>query len=119
MKLMEVILRDENLDEAMKRVKSNKGVPGVDKMLVDEIDAYFETNRETIKKQILEKKYKPQPVKRVYIPKPNGKKRPLGIPPSWTGSSNRRLRKSYRASMMKHSVTIVLVFVRIEVRRTP
>ena len=47
MKLMEVILRDENLDEAMKRVKSNKGVPGVDKMLVDEIDAYFETNRET------------------------------------------------------------------------
>ncbi len=42
MKLMEVILRDENLDEAMKRVKSNKGVPGVDKMLVDEIDAYFE-----------------------------------------------------------------------------
>ena len=103
MKLMEVILRDENLDEAMKRVKSNKGVPGVDKMLVDEIDAYFEINRETIKKQILEKKYKPQPVKRVYIPKPNGKKRPLG----------------YRASMMKHSVTIVLVFVRIEVRRTP
>ena len=80
MKLMEVILRDENLDEAMKRVKSNKGVPGVDKMLVDEIDAYFETNRETIKKQILEKKYKPQPVKRVYIPKSNGKKRPLGIP---------------------------------------
>ena len=80
LKLMEVILRDENLDEAMKRVKSNKGVPGVDKMLVDEIDAYFETNRETIKKQILEKKYKPQPVKRVYIPKPNGKKRPLGIP---------------------------------------
>ena len=80
MKLMEVILRDENLDEAMKRVKSNKGVPGVDKMLVDEIDAYFETNRETIKKQILEKKYKPQPVKRVYISKPNGKKRPLGIP---------------------------------------
>ena len=80
MKLMEVILRDENLDEAIKRVKSNKGVAGVDKMTVDEIDAYFETNRETIKKQILEKKYKPQPVKRVYIPKPNGKKRPLGIP---------------------------------------
>ena len=80
MKLMEVILRDENLDEAIKRVKSNKGVAGVDKMTVDEIDAYFETNRETIKKQILEKKYKPQPVKRVYISKPNGKKRPLGIP---------------------------------------
>jgi len=80
MKLMEVILRDENLDEAIKRVKSNKGVAGVDKMTVDEIDEYFKANKETIKKQILEKKYKPQPVKRVYISKPNGKKRPLGIP---------------------------------------
>ena len=80
MKLMEVILRDENLDEAIKRVKSDKGVAGVDKLTVDEIDEYFKANKETIKKQILEKKYKPQPVKRVYIPKPNGKKRPLGIP---------------------------------------
>ena len=80
MKLMEVILRDENLDEAIKRVTSNKGVAGVDKMTVDEIDEYFKANKETVKKQILEKKYKPQPVKRVYIPKTNGKKRPLGIP---------------------------------------
>ena len=80
MKLIEVILRDENLEEAIKRVKSNKGVAGVDKMTVDEIDEYFKANKETVKKQILEKKYKPQPVKRVYIPKSNGKKRPLGIP---------------------------------------
>lgn len=80
MKLMEVILQDENLEEAIKRVKSNKGVAGVDKMTVDEIDEYFKANKETIKKQILEKKYRPQPVRRVYIPKSNGKKRPLGIP---------------------------------------
>lgn len=80
MKLIEVILQDENLEEAIRRVKSNKGVAGVDKMTVNEIDEYFEANKETIKKQILEKKYKPQPVRRVYIPKPNGKKRPLGIP---------------------------------------
>ena len=80
MKLMEVILQDENLEEAIKRVKSNKGVSGVDKMTVDEIDEYFKANKETIKKRILEKKYRPQPVKRVYIPKSNGKKRPLGIP---------------------------------------
>ena len=80
MKLIEVILRDENLEEAIKRVKSNKGVPGIDKMTVNEIDAYFKTHKEQIKKQILEKKYKPQPVRRVYIPKSNGKKRPLGIP---------------------------------------
>ena len=77
MKLIEVILRDENLEEAIRRVKSNKGVPGIDKMTVNEIDAYFKTHKEQIKKQILEKKYKPQPVRRVYIPKSNGKKRPL------------------------------------------
>ena len=80
MKLIEEILSDVNLKEAIKRVKSNKGVPGIDKMTVDEIDKYFEMNKETIKKSILEKKYKPQPVRRVYIPKSNGNKRPLGIP---------------------------------------
>lgn len=80
MKLIEVILQDENLEEAMKRVKSNKGVAGVDQMTVDEMDEYFRIHRETIKKQIMEKKYSPQPVRRVYIPKSNGKKRPLGIP---------------------------------------
>lgn len=80
MKLIEEIISDVNLKEAIKRVKSNKGVPGIDKMTVDEIDKYFEENKKSIKNSILEKKYKPQPVKRVYIPKSNGKKRPLGIP---------------------------------------
>ena len=80
MRLIEVILEDENLNEALNRVKSNKGVAGVDKMTIYEIDTYFQNNRERIKKEILEKKYRPQPVKRVYIPKSNGKKRPLGIP---------------------------------------
>ena len=80
MKLIEMILSEENVKEAIKRVKSNKGVPGVDKMTVYEIDRYFEENMESIKQSIFEKKYKPHPVKRVYIPKSNGKKRPLGIP---------------------------------------
>ncbi|MBM6842327.1 group II intron reverse transcriptase/maturase, partial [[Clostridium] spiroforme] len=78
--LIQVILSDENLNEAIRRVKSNKGVPGVDKMTVYEVDEYLEKNMESIKQSILGKKYKPQPVKRVYIPKSNGKKRPLGIP---------------------------------------
>lgn len=80
MELIQVILSDENLNEAIRRVKSNKGVPGVDKMTVYEMDEHLEKNMESIKRSILEKKYKPQPVKRVYIPKSNGKKRPLGIP---------------------------------------
>lgn len=80
MELIQVILSDENLNEAIRRVKSNKGVPGVDKMTVYEVDEYLEKNMESIKRSILGRKYKPQPVKRVYIPKSNGKKRPLGIP---------------------------------------
>lgn len=77
MGLIEMILDDKNLNEAVKKVKSNKGVAEVDKMTIYEIDTYFQNNKDRIKKEILEKKYRPQPVKRVYIPKSNGKKRLL------------------------------------------
>ena len=59
MRLIEMILGDENLNEAVKRVKSNKGVAGVGKMTVYEIDTYFQNNKERIQKEILEKKYRP------------------------------------------------------------
>lgn len=80
MKLMEKILSEENLKIAIKKVKQNKGAPGIDKMTVQEVEQWFEQYREEIITQIMSKKYRPMPVKRVYIPKPNGKKRPLGIP---------------------------------------
>ena len=80
MKLIEKILSEENLNEAVKRVKTNKGACGIDKMPVSELDKYFKAHKEEIKTSIMEMKYKPLPVRRVYIPKPNGKKRPLGIP---------------------------------------
>ncbi len=80
MELTDKILSQKNLQEAMKRVKSNKGASGIDKMSVEEIDEYFSKHIEEIKTSIWEKKYRPRAVKRVYIPKPNGKKRPLGIP---------------------------------------
>ena len=80
MKLIEKILSEENLNEAMKRVEANKGASEVDKMQVSELESYFKEHKEEIKTSIMEMKYKPQPVRRVYIPKPNGKKRPLGIP---------------------------------------
>ena len=80
MKLIEKILSEENLNEAVKRVKTNKGACGIDKMPVGELEEYFRKHKEEIISSIMNMTYKPQPVKRVYIPKPNGKKRPLGIP---------------------------------------
>ena len=80
MELIEWIVADENIDKAIKAVKGNKGAPGIDKMPVGELDGYFENHREEIKTQLRNKEYKPQPVRRVYIPKANGKQRPLGIP---------------------------------------
>ena len=80
MRLIDEILSDSNIDRAILQVKRNKGASGVDKMTVDELDEYFYKHRREIRCSILNRKYKPQSVKRVYIPKPNGKKRPLGIP---------------------------------------
>jgi len=80
MSLIEEILSVENLNEAIKRVKANKGASGIDKMSVDKLEPYFNEHRKEIIESIMNKTYKPQPVRRVYIPKSNGKLRPLGIP---------------------------------------
>ena len=80
MELIDRILSEENIKAAIQAVKSNKGAPGIDKMPVDALEEYFAKHGEEIKEQIRAKKYKPQPVRRVYIPKANGKQRPLGIP---------------------------------------
>lgn len=75
-----MILSDENLEEAIRRVKRNRGAAGVDGMKTSELDEYFSKHKEIIKQQIRNMQYRPKPVHRVYIPKPNGKQRPLGIP---------------------------------------
>ncbi|MCC2851640.1 group II intron reverse transcriptase/maturase [[Clostridium] innocuum] len=80
MELMEEILSEENLQMAIKKVKQNKGAPGIDKMSVQEVEQWFEQYQEEIISKIMNKQYRPMPVKRVYIPKPNGKQRALGIP---------------------------------------
>ena len=80
MSLIEEILSEENLSEAIKRVKANKGASGIDKMTINQLDAYFYEHKKEIINSIMNKTYKPQPVRRVYIPKSNGKLRPLGIP---------------------------------------
>ena len=65
---------------AIRKVKSNKGAAGIDKIPVERIKAIFQKNGEQIKSSIRNMAYRPLPVRRVYIPKPNGKLRPLGIP---------------------------------------
>ena len=80
MSLIDDILSEENLEKAIKRVKANKGASGVDKMKTDELEFYFYEHKTDIIESIMNKTYRPQPVRRVYIPKSNGKLRPLGIP---------------------------------------
>lgn len=80
MELMEVILSKNNMNRAYLKVKENKGASGVDKISTEELGEYIKENREYIINSLRNKTYIPKPVRRVYIPKANGKKRPLGIP---------------------------------------
>lgn len=80
MRLIEMITSVGNMELAIAKVKSNKGAPGMDKMTVEEIDGYFHEHRKELINQICERRYQPKPVRRTYIPKSNGKRRPLGIP---------------------------------------
>ena len=79
-KLLEKILYKDNLNRAYKRVKANKGAPGIDGITVDEIGAYLRDNQKELIARIRKGKYTPDPVRRVEIPKPDGGIRKLGIP---------------------------------------
>ena len=78
--LMEQVVRRQNIDYAVQAVKRNKGAAGIDNMTVNEIEAHIDKYFVPLRKKLLNGTYKPQPVKRVEIPKPNGKVRKLGIP---------------------------------------
>ena len=77
---MEVVVERENLRKALAQVKRNKGAAGVGGMTVDDLPAYLKEHWPTIRAQLLDGTYKPQPVRRVEIPKASGGMRPLGIP---------------------------------------
>ena len=78
--LLEKILSKDNMNAAYKRVCANKGAGGVDGVTVEELGDYIKENWDSIRNQIRSREYKPQPVRRVEIPKPNGGVRKLGIP---------------------------------------
>lgn len=79
-RLLEIIVDRDNMNNAYKRVKSNKGAHGIDGMKVDELLQYLKENGSQLRQAILDGKYHPKPVRRVEIPKEDGKKRKLGIP---------------------------------------
>ena len=79
-RLMEAVVARENMVKALYRVERNKGAPGVDSMTVSELRPYLKGQWPKIKEEMLEGKYKPQPVRRVEIPKRSGGMRQLGIP---------------------------------------
>ena len=78
--LMEEVCDRENLERAWKRVRRNKGSPGVDGMTIDATKGYLREHWPSIRSRLLEGTYQPQPVKRVEIPKPDGGVRKLGVP---------------------------------------
>ena len=78
--VLEQILNPENLSRAYKCVIQNKGCGGIDKMSCEQLLSWFLANREELISSLLDGSYRPNPVKRVEIPKDNGKKRLLGIP---------------------------------------
>lgn len=80
MELVNEIVEARNFWEAWMSVRRNKGAAGIDNMSVEILDVYMPQHMDEIKQSICRKQYKPSPVRRVFIPKPNGKQRPLGIP---------------------------------------
>ena len=78
--LLEEILSRDNMKLAYKKVKANKGASGIDGITIEEVDKYLKENWVTIRDKIRKRRYKPKPVRRVEIPKPNGGVRNLGVP---------------------------------------
>ena len=78
--LLAQVLERANLQRALKQVRQNKGAPGIDGMSVDELPDYLRHHWPEIRAQLEAGRYRPQPVRRVEIPKPDGKSRLLGIP---------------------------------------
>ena len=79
-RMLEYILTPDNLNRAYKQVKANKGSGGIDKMDVEQLLPYLRSHKVEIVESLLDGKYRPNPVRRVEIPKDGGKMRQLSIP---------------------------------------
>ena len=104
----ERVLSRDNLNLAYKKVYKNKGAAGIDGMTVYELFDYIKENKSQLIESISDLSYKPSPVKRVEIPKPDGTKRKLGVPTVVD-----------RLYLRRYSLIIALVLDQIEVRTMP
>jgi RNA-directed DNA polymerase len=106
-RLMEAICDSENVETAARAVMRNKGAPGVDGMTVKDLPAALEERWPQIARELVEGRYRPQPVRRVMIPKPDGGERALGIPTVIDRMIQQailqRLQPAWDASFSEHS----------------
>ena len=89
---MERICQRENLWQALKGLRRNGGSPGIDGMTIDDLTGYLKQHWLEIREQLLNGTYQPQPVRRVEIPKPDGRVRKLGVPKQWRTGKTRYAR---------------------------
>jgi RNA-directed DNA polymerase len=102
---MEEVCERDNCKQALRRVKANKGSPGIDGMTVEQLPGHLKEHWPAIREQLLSGIYRPQPVKRVEIPKPDGGVRKLGIP-------SRRSCRFCNADGTRHSLNTATGFGR-------
>ena len=116
-RLLEAILYKDNFNRAYKRVKANKGAPGIDGMTIEEALPYLKEHQQEITDRIYRGKYTPSPVRRVEIPKPDGGVRKLGIPTVVDRTSAHLLKANgltfnWRGGGMKNTLSIYhLVYI--------
>jgi hypothetical protein len=111
-RLMEEVCERDNLKEALRRVKANKGSAGIDRMTVDQLDDYLKQHWPVIREQLLRGTYEPKPVQRVEIPKPDGGVRKLGIPTVLDRLSSRRSCRFYNGAGIERFLKVATVFDR-------
>jgi len=116
---MEQILSNENLNQAYLQVVRNKGAEGVDGMKYTDLKEHLEKNGEIMKEQLRTRKYKPQPVRRVEIPKPDGSVRNLGVPTVTDRFVQQAIAQVLTPIYEEHSTTIVMDSDRIDVHSKP
>nr|WP_269780649.1 hypothetical protein [Photobacterium carnosum] len=108
--LMDRITRSDNLNNAYKRVKCNKGAPGIDGMTVEQLALYLKEQGETVRRCLQQGKWQPSSVRKVMIPKPDGGERQLGIPPVLIGLHNKPYSRYYRKIGIPIFLRIAMVF---------